>query len=95
MASQQDLQSRKRLKNIVYPDGSGIRELPHKTSASTQEQKIKKMRQQMLQFESSVRNAAVKAQPRQKQQIANKLQPKQSRDVVAAYDRAFKKNAKK
>lgn len=88
MASQQDLQSRKRLKNIVYPDGSGIRELPRKSTQKVA-QKLKQRERQAVEE----RKVAVKAQPRQ--QIANKLQPKPSRDVVAAYDRAFKKNAKK
>lgn len=88
MASQQDLQSRKRLKNIVYPDGSGLRELPRKSTQNVAHKLQQRERQAVEE-----RKVAVKAQPRQ--QIANKLQPKPSRDVVAAYDRAFKKNAKK
>lgn len=88
MASQQDLHSRKRLKNIVYHDGSGLRELPRKSTQNIA-QKLQQRERQAVEE----RKVAVKAQPRQ--QIANKLQPKPSRDVVAAYDRAFKKNAKK
>ena len=84
----QSLMSRKRLKNVVYPDGSGMRELPRKSTQNAAHKLQQRERQAV-----GERNVAVKAQPRQ--QIANKLQPKPSRDVVAAYDRAFKKNAKK